>query len=70
MKVSASTSIEDSALARVRAVAAKTHSTEAAVLRWCIMKGITGVEHEVMGAAAPAQPPPAEAGPEDKEAAA
>ena len=43
---------------RVRAVAVKTHSSEAAALRWCIMQGLPSVEAEVMGAPLTAQPIP------------
>lgn len=56
MKVSASTSIEDDAMDRVREVATKTHSSEAAVLRWCVMEGLASVEREVLGKAVPAVP--------------
>jgi len=51
MKVSASTSIEDTAMERIRFVAAHIHSTESAIMRWCVMQGLPAVEKEVLGRA-------------------
>jgi len=59
MKVSVSTSLEDEVVARVRRLAKEELTSDAAIIRRCVVRHLPELEREVLGAGFAAEPEPA-----------